>query len=94
VLRGETFFERIYLTFLGEEGKSKEMAMAVAVGVEAVNKYSAAWCPRTQHIEQQSRAMFFSGKIINYESISTIDHSKKDKRGEIYRLHPANQFLN
>jgi len=38
LLRGETFFERIYLTFLGEEGKKKEMAMAVAVGVEAVKQ--------------------------------------------------------
>jgi hypothetical protein len=39
VLRGEIFFfEGIYLAFLGEEGKKKEMAMAVAV-VKAVNKY-------------------------------------------------------
>ena len=67
--------------------------MAVAVGVEAVNKYRQIGV-FGRSIEQQSRAMFFSGRIINYESISSIDHRKKDKRGEICRLHPANRFLN
>lgn len=64
--------------------------MAVAMGVEAVNIYRQVGV-LGQSIVQQSRAMFFSGRIINYESISSIDHRK---RGEIYRLHPANQFLN
>jgi hypothetical protein len=60
--------------------------MAVAVGVEVVNKYRQVGV-FGRNIEQQTKAMFFSGRIINYESISSIDHRKKDKRGEIYRLH-------
>lgn len=70
------------------------MVMAVAVGVEAVNKCRQVGVPSDAAYRTAEQSNVFSGKMINYESISTIDQRRKDKRGEIYRYNPANQFLN